>query len=207
LNNVSWVLHDGVAYLFPSSANAHIINQTVKGNWRQINHQDWATEEPVQKDVFSLWVDHGTKPQNGKYEYIVVPGMEASAIDDYNKKSGISILANTADVQAVQHKDLERTEIVFYKAGSIHSSNGLTITVDSPCMAMVKTKGKTIEQIAISDPTRKLRSIELTVNLPIEAAGKNWKSAWNKEKKASLIHIDLPMEDYAGQTVVLMIGK
>ena len=207
LKNASWVLHDGVAYLFPSSATVHISNQTATGNWRQINHHPWATEEPVQKDVFSLWIDHGIKPQNGKYEYIVVPGMEASAIDDYNKKSSIVILANSPEVQAVQNKNLGRAELVFYKEGSIKISNELTVTVSSPCMLMIKTNGKTVEQIVVSDPARKLKSLQLTMNTQIESTGNDWKSTWDKEKKLSVIQVDLPTEGYAGQSVVIALNK
>ena len=207
VKNVSWVLHDGVAYVFPSLTNVHVSNQTVTGNWRQINHQDWATEEPVQKDVFSLWIDHGIKPENGKYEYIVVPRVEESSIDNYYKRSGIVVLANTPELQAVQHKNLGRTQIVFYQEGSIKLPDGLVVTVGSPCLVMIKKKGKSIEQIQVSDPSRMLKTLELTVNSPIKTSGDHWKAEWDKTKNLSVIHIDLPAEDYAGKTVELMLRK
>jgi chondroitin AC lyase len=207
LTQISWVLHDGVAYVFPSATNVHLSNQTASGTWRRISHQDWAKEEPVQKDVFSLWVDHGTKPSNGKYAYIVVPGTEASGLDNYYKQSGILILSNTPEVQAVQHVGLGRTQIVFYKKGSIKLPNGLVVTVGSPCMVMLKTKGKTIEQIQASDPSRNLKSLQLTLNSLIQASGDHWKSEWNKTKSQSVIHIDLPTGDYAGKTVELIVNK
>ena len=203
LKNVSWVFHNGVAYLFPSATNVSLNNETATGNWRQINHQAWATEEPVQKDVFSLWIDHGTKPQNASYQYIVVPAIEASAIENYHKKSEIIILANTPELQAVQHKGLNRTEIVFYKAGSVKLPIGLIVTAQSPCMVMIKTAGKNIGQIAVSDPTQKLKSLQLSVNTPVEAKADHWNARWNQEKKSSVIQVDLPTEGYAGQSVVL----
>jgi len=203
IHNTSWVLHDGVAYLFPLPVNVHIKNDSATGSWRKINHQDWATEEPVQKEVFSLWIDHGKKPTNGKYEYLVVPNMKSSTIDDYFKHSAILILANTADIQAVQHKELEITQIVFYKEGSIKLPSGLTITAGSPCMVMIKTKGKTVDKIAVSDPARKLKSLDLTLNAPFPSEGAHWKTQWDKANNTSVIHIDLPTEGYAGKTLVL----
>jgi chondroitin AC lyase len=207
LKGVSWIIHDSVAYLFPTPTAIHITNTTATGNWRQINHQAWATVEPVQKDVFTLWLNHGMKPQNAHYQYIVVPGIEASSIDSYNKTSGITILSNTPEIQAVQHKGLNRTEIVFYKAGSIKISSGIIVKAESPCMVMIKTNGKRIEKIAASDPTQKLKSLQLSVNLLIEAKGNHWQSTWNKEKKTSIITIDLPTEGYAGQSVVLNLNN
>jgi chondroitin AC lyase len=207
LKNVSWVSHGGVTYLFPSPVSLTVSNQTATGNWRQINHQAWATEEPVQKDVFSLWLDHGIKPQNAGYAYIVVPGINGEAIDNYKRKSEIVILANTTDLQAVQHKGLKTTEIVFYKEGSIKLSKYLSVTADSPCMVMVKTNGEKIEDLSVSDPTRKLTSLQLSVNTKLDDKGEHWHAAWNKEKKLSVIQIDLPKEGYAGQTVVLNFNK
>jgi chondroitin AC lyase len=206
LKNVSWVLHDNIAYIFLSPTAINLINEQATGNWRQINHHTWATEEPVQKDVFTMWLDHGTKPQNANYAYIIAPGLDASSIDNYNKRSEVVILSNTPEIQAVQHKGLKRTTIVFYKAGTIQLSEGLTVTTENPCMVMFKTNGKTIENMVVSDPTRKLKSIQLTVNAPIEAKRTNWKSTWNKEKKASVIQIDLPAtEELAGSSVALQL--
>ena len=74
-------------------------------------------------------------------------------------------------------------------------------------MVMIKTNGKRIEKIAASDPTQKLKSLQLSVNLLIEAKGNHWQSTWNKEKKTSIITIDLPTEGYAGQSVVLNLNN
>lgn len=201
LKNVSWVSHGDVAYIFPSSVTVHLSNQMATGSWRQINHQAWATEEAVAKDVFSLWLDHGTKPSNATYEYIVVPTIDAAGIEKF--KNEITILANTPDLQVVHHKGLGRTQLVFYKEGSVKISDALTITAQSPCMVMVKTNGKNIEKLVASDPTRKLQSIQLIVNTPFKSSGAQWRSTWNEGKKSSVLDISLPTEGFAGQSVVL----
>ena len=203
LQNVSWVAHDSIGYLFPSAITANLNNTTATGNWRQITHQTSATDEPVQKDVFTLWLDHGQKPAAANYAYIVVPGTTASALDQYSKKNGIVILANTAEIQAVQNKDLNISELVFYQPGTIKLNNNLSLTVNSPCLVMIKLKGNVIERIAVAEPTEKLRSLQLTVSVPLEAKGDGWQASWNKTRKLSVIEIDLPKEEYAGKSVVL----
>lgn len=207
LKKVSWISHNRIAYLFPSLADINLSNETATGNWREINHQAWATEEEVKKDVFSLWIDHGVKPKNATYAYIVVPGIDASAIDNYYKTSGITILWNTPELQAVQHKGSNRTEIVFYKEGAVKISNALKLTTASPCMVMVKTTGNNIEKIVVSDPTRKLKSLQLSVNKKIRATGDRWRTSWNEASKSTIIQVDLPGEGYAGQSVVLNFGN
>jgi chondroitin AC lyase len=207
VKNVSWILHDSIGYIFRSAGTVHVKNDTATGNWRQINHQEWATEEPVQKAVFTLWVDHGIKPQNSGYEYIVIPATNASALDQYDKSSDIIILSNSSLVQAVQHRGIGRTYIVFYQDGLIKLSGGLVISAQSPCMVMIKTNGTTIQTMTVSDPSRKLKSLQLSVNARIAGTGNKWRSKWNKAKKVSVIDIELPAEGFAGQSVVLELKK
>ncbi|MEO7768176.1 MAG: polysaccharide lyase family 8 super-sandwich domain-containing protein, partial [Ferruginibacter sp.] len=85
LTGASWIYHDGVGYIFPAPTSVNLDNKLSTGNWRQINHQDWATKDTIQRELFSLWLDHGIKPINAGYAYIVVPGIEAASIDSYQK--------------------------------------------------------------------------------------------------------------------------
>jgi chondroitin AC lyase len=207
LKDVYWIVHDSVGYLFPSPASVNVSNVAATGTWRSITHQARATDEMVQKDVFSLWIDHGIKPTSASYEYIVVPGISAKALEGFNKKNNIAILANSAQIQAVSNKELNICQVVFYDAGSIKLANDIVLTASSPCIIMVKLKGKTIDEISASDPTGKLSSLSLLVNIPLIASGSNWKLEWNKEQKESVLTIDLPKAEQAGKTVVIKFNK
>ncbi len=161
---VSWVCHDSVAYIFPQPASVNISNGEAAGNWRRINHQAWATEETVKENVFSLWLDHGVQPQDAGYAWIVVPGADAASAAAYSKRTPVKILANTAELQAVQHSGLQRTGIVFYKAGSVRINDKLTLASTAPCIVMVRAEGAAVEAIAVADPTQKLNALQLKVN-------------------------------------------
>ncbi len=203
LQNVSWITHDSVGYLFPSPVTANVNNTSVTGNWRQITHQTSATDEPVQKDVFTLWLDHGQKPAAASYAYIVVPGTTVPALDQYSKKNEIVILANSAEIQAVHNKNLNISQAVFYHPGTIKFNNNLSLTVNSPCLVMIKLKGNVIDKISVAEPTEKLSSLKLTVNVPLEAKGDGWQASWNRTEKLSVIEIHLPKGEYAGKSVML----
>jgi len=203
LTSASWIYHDGVGYIFTAPTSVSLDNKMATGNWREINHQDWATKDTVQRALFSLWLDHGIKPTNAGYAYIVVPGIEAASIDSYQKKSAISILANTTAMQAVQHKTLGISQVVFYKQGTLKLSDKIMISANSPCMVIVKLKGNSIEEMTVSDPTQKLTSLEISVNTKVEGIGNHWRSVWDKANKNSVIQIDLPTEGFAGDSVVL----
>ncbi|RYF99056.1 MAG: chondroitin lyase, partial [Chitinophagaceae bacterium] len=158
LSNVKWILHDSVGYLFFKPQDAELANRATTGNWRMISHQATATTEPVTKDVFSLWMNHGSRTTNGAYAYVVVPNVAEKDLDGYIKRSGIEVIANSAALQAVYHKKLGMIQAVFYTAGSF-SAGGFAITTDQPCMIMIDKTGK----ISASDPTQKLKKISLRV--------------------------------------------
>jgi chondroitin AC lyase len=188
LNNVSWIWHDQVAYLFPEPVDINCNNTAASGTWRSINHQAWATDERVQKDIFCLWLDHGPRPVQASYAYIVAPAMNAEAVENYSKKTSVEILSNTAQLQAVRNKALQITQVVFYEAGEIKLTDQHSLAVSNPCMVMIEMKGNSIKKITVSDPGRKLSELQMTLK------------TGNKSK---LVKIELPKEGYAGSSVVV----
>jgi chondroitin AC lyase len=147
--DVSWVLHDGVGYVFPQRATASVRTGPRTGSWAEINALQAKT--PVTKDVFALWLDHRARPQGASYQYIVVPATSATRLADYARRIPVRVLANTADLQAVRHERLGITEIIFHSAGGLSLDEGLDIVVDQPCMILLKEAGATNE-VAASAP-------------------------------------------------------
>ena len=207
LKDVSWVYHGGVAYLFPSPASINLGNTTATGNWRQISHQDWATEEPIQKEVFTAWINHGTAPVAADYAYIVVPAIASTAIDQYRKSSSISIISNTPQLQAVKNRQLNIIQAIFYHAGSIPLSATLSINVESPCIVMIEMDGKRIKKMSVSDPTHLLTNLRFTIAAPVKIVGTYGTVSWNKEGKSSTIEVKLPEGGYAGKSVEVEFGR
>jgi chondroitin AC lyase len=203
LNGVSWVHHDGLGYLFHAPADLWLQNSTATGNWRQINHQSWATEEPVSKKVFSIWIDHGPQPQSASYQYTVIPSVTPSAAEAYKKRGDVQVISNTPALQAVSHKGLQRTEAVFYEPGKIILNSNVTLVARQPCIVMVKMEGKNIREIAVSDPTHKLKQLELQVDATLAGSGSDWKI--KKENNSSILEVTLPQEGYAGKTVIVKL--
>ena len=106
-------------------------------------------------------------------------------------------------MQAVKHGGLHISYIVFYKPGTIEIEKNMRLTAENPCIVMIKSNGNKIEKIVVSDPTQKLASLQLNTTARFESSGKNWKSIWDKEKNSSVIHVDLPTEGNAGQSVII----
>ncbi len=202
MSNVNWVLHDGVGYFFPKPTDVNMMNNAKSGSWYKINHQMDSPREESSREVFKLWIDHGPRPQNAVYTYIVIPNTTEKEMENQPCKE-ISILSNSPEIQAVKHSGLNLSEIIFYTSGEIQVSEGLKIGMDSPGAMMAKTEGHAIKQITVSDPSRKLGKIHLTVTGKIEKTGANYKSVWNNQKQISEISIDLPQTVYAGKSVTI----
>ncbi|MDP3914888.1 MAG: polysaccharide lyase family 8 super-sandwich domain-containing protein [Bacteroidota bacterium] len=201
LDQVKWILHDGIGYVFPEAQKVNLSNQAQTGSWFKINRQSDSPKDEVSKDVFKLWIDHGQQPRNASYQYIIVPGTTEAEMDKAGQQ--ITILSNTPEIQAVKHTGLNICQAVFYTSGEIKVTENLTIGMDSPGTVMVKTDGAAVKQISVADPSRKLGKIHVSVTGKIEKSGENFRSFWNEKKGISEISIDLPQTVYAGKSITI----
>jgi len=162
-NNLKWVLQGNVGYFFPANGTISLSNQTQTGSWSSINTTGSATA--VSAEVFKLWFKHGTAPVNASYAYIVTPG-KTSAADMQNYNTGnISILSNTATVQAARHNGLGIWQIVFYQAGEF-AADQVTVKVNKACVVMLKNVNGTDVTVHIADPSQSAAQIYLGVKTP-----------------------------------------
>ncbi len=202
LQNVQWINHDGVAYVLPTKTSLGISNQTQLGSWYSINRQSDSPKETVSAEVFTAWIDHGMEPQNASYQYIVVPGMTNESIETYVKDLPIQIVANTPEIQAVSNKKAGITQIVFYQAGKARISEDMHLVSRNACLVMLKTPDGELKEISVADPSRKLKSVEIQINRKIEE-GDDYEITWDEIEGYTTMTIDLPQDDFAGQSVVI----
>ncbi len=189
-NNLKWIWHNNIGYYFPSGGNLALSTQTQTGNWKSINTGGSTTN--ITKNVFKLWVDHGTQPSNASYAYYVLPGKALADVQQYDT-SAIRILANTSAVQAVKHKGLNIRQMVFFQAGT-YTYDSVTITVDHPCAMILKNIGSSNVQVSIADPAQAFSQINVYLTLPgIDSV--------------RLLSCSMPTGPYAGSTVVYTVNS
>ncbi|MDR2424544.1 MAG: polysaccharide lyase beta-sandwich domain-containing protein [Prevotellaceae bacterium] len=203
LNDVRWVYHDSVGYIFPEPVTVNLSNRAASGNWFQINRQSGSSKDELSMDVFKLWIDHGAHLNGAAYQYTVMPGVSRKQVAAAQQNPAVEILSNTPELQAVRHKTLNMVQIVFYKDGYIRLPDKLQVDADSPCIIMLKIKGTDLKEISVADPSRKLEKIHFRINRKIEKKGENFRAIWNKSHKLSEISIDLPQSGYAGESVTV----
>jgi len=201
---VDWIYHDDVAYLLPNSIDVSIQNDASTGSWWNISKQIDSSKETISKEIFKAWIDHGEKPDNDSYEYIVWPNITLDQLNTKNLLQPIEILSNTPYLQAVRHKEIGLLQMVFYKAGKLVVGENNFIEASAPCIVMIQMNEENqIEKITASDPNRELSTLLLKASKKFVGSSPNHQSFWNPEKNRSEILIDLPQGGYAGQSVVV----
>ena len=199
--NVDWIYHDKVGYVFPKLASVSIKNNEANGSWWRINRQTDSPKDEIKLDVFSAWINHGERPSEAGYEYIVVPGSSIEKLEQYNWNEKVKIVVNSPEVQAVALSDLTMFQAVFYKAGQVQVSENLRIKCETPGIVIVQALPENKVKITVADPNRESGKMLLSVSAKFEKNGKNFKAFWNEKEKMSEIIIDLPQGNYAGSSV------
>ena len=156
--------HDGIGYLFPQDAKITISSEHRKRPWAPVTEYGPSSETPIEKDVLTVWFDHGAKPADASYSYVILPAIgQAATIPSTFEAAGVTILKNTADCQAVYFQGTKILQAIFYKGGIVTAPSGLSIGADSPCAVMANASKSPME-VWVADPAEKLSKVTVAVN-------------------------------------------
>lgn len=200
---LSWIWHDSVGYVFPDFQEVHLSNKTQTGSWYRISRQSNSSREQLSRDVFKLWIDHGLRPRNANYAYFVIPATSEEEVARFSAGNYMEILANGPDLQAVEDTREGIVQMVFYAPGAVTAGGNMQITAGTPGMLMIRSSDKGIGAITVSDPTRKLDTFRFSINKKIEATGENVSTSWDPDEERTEILVKLPSGDYAGKSVTV----
>jgi chondroitin AC lyase len=155
-----WVLHDGIAYIFGSEwARVRFMFCQQNGSWAKVSTAQSAS--PVSQQVFSLWIDHGTNPQNATYAYRIVPAIDILNWDAAAPRAAVAILSNTPSVQAAECDGVFHA--AFYNPSGTQSSTFGEVRVDVPCLVVLRKVNDAI-MIWASNPSNFEVNLTLHVN-------------------------------------------
>jgi chondroitin AC lyase len=156
----AWVHHAGIGYQVLDAAKPvlHISQQT--GTWKSVGKAS-GNAKPLTMDVFSLWLDHGTKPAGQTYAYVMFPAATAADMRRLSRASDVSILSNTPDRQAISRGNGDQVRAVFYSPGVLDLGKGRALAADGPCLVTLDRGRK---QLFVAEPTQKLEALQLTID-------------------------------------------
>lgn len=109
-DNVKWMHLEGsnagadIGYYFPGSVNIEGLREKRYGCWKDINAD--GTSNRIGRNYITLWINHGLKPVNEGYSYVLLPNKSAEQIKCYAEKPEILIIENSKVLQAVKNTRL-----------------------------------------------------------------------------------------------------
>ena len=148
------------------AASGH--NGQQRGSWWEINHG--YSRDTVARDVFMLWIEHGRRPQNAAYAYLVVPGITTDSLAMYVRRCPVKVLRNVPGLQAVWHEELRIAGLAFYKPGEVEIRGGLMVAVDKPCLVLLRESPEKLA-IAVSNPRNEKATVQVEVSRPLDGEG------------------------------------
>lgn len=152
-----------VGYYFPGKADIQGVRETRLGSWKLVNIYEKFTDVEDRINSFvTFWFDHGNKPSQEKYSYVVLPGRSAEETEAYNENPDVEILCQTENIHAVRENKLGITGVNFFEPGTYGA-----FTVTQPQSVMMQEEEEGIVKISFADPTQTAESLNLHVALPI----------------------------------------
>ncbi|HCE42552.1 MAG TPA: hypothetical protein DET40_03275 [Lentisphaeria bacterium] len=150
--DVEWVEHDGLRYAFAKPCTVNISTGSQDGNWSRVFKNSQTPKGKISKEVFSVWIDHGKKPESADYLYVILPsGKEMDPSDIVMDKPSLHAVRLTGGTVAAS----------FREAGKFEYEKGRFVEVGSPCLLMLDAEGRTV---TLSDPTHKLKSMDVNID-------------------------------------------
>lgn len=176
-----WIVQDQVGYFNIDNASTYILTAETKSG----------------TTIFTSCIDHGKNPSNKTYAYIVKPGMTTADAISYAASIPVDVLQNTNSLQAVKHKKLPITQLIFYKPGTIAIPGSYTLEAAAACALMIKQTADSLE-ISVANPKcESSNPASITISITKKLSGPS--ASWDGSKTTLLFN--LPQGMYAGQTV------
>ncbi len=137
-----------IGYYFPQPATIKAVREARTGSWSDID-SDGSTD-PITRNYFRMGFEHGSNPSNATYQYVLLPGRNATSVASYAAQPQITVIANNANVQAVSEITLGITAANFW-SDTVRTAG--VITSDKKSCVLIQNDG-TFLDVAVSDPTQ-----------------------------------------------------
>jgi len=164
----SWAHIENVGgYLFLGERKVTAFRTERSGRWKDINRHRY-TEELHTRRFVGFFYEHGVKPTNAQYGYMILPNATVERTRELATSRQFSILSNNANAQAIEAWDLGLIAINFFKAGrSIETRDGFVIASeasDNAPAVILRRDGDELV-IGVSEPRRVSNRVVVEVGL------------------------------------------
>lgn len=154
------ILHNGIAYIFPKDGAECTVEVAEKsGDWHNI--MQTYSDKKSSGSVFSIYMTHGTAPDNASYQYIIMPEATAAMLKSFNPDS-YKVIRNDKEVQAVMHNDVCWVSVK--SPSELKVSSGADMNFLTPGLYRISLKDSRVTSVMYSDPTCQLDTVSFLIN-------------------------------------------
>ncbi|KAI8378966.1 galactose mutarotase-like domain-containing protein [Blakeslea trispora] len=167
-SDVKDVWHDGIGYYFPSSENIHVDSRLKKSNWSDIGIAEGLEEQ----QLWTSYINHDSDKDEDEplTQYIVQLGVDAQSFTESAADNDVPIYLDfslqSQQVYSAYDKDEDVLAIAFWTAGQYTDPwISMTVTVDRPCVLLLRQMDTNIFRLTIADPSQSLKMVKVTTEL------------------------------------------
>lgn len=146
-----------IGVVFPKGGKIHTLYEYRSGTW---NHMEIIPDFVQENEFATIWMSHGTNPQNEEYAYILLPGVSAEETACYAEKPQAEILECSAAVHGVWNRTTNLYGFNFWEEAPGKCA-GIEVSTQA---SVILHKEKEAIQLAVSDPTKSDQKIKVKLN-------------------------------------------
>ena len=185
-----WVHHDNTAYFF-------LDNKTWNND--MVNIGVVSSAEFEDKQIFDVGIDHGSRPENGKFVYAIAPSISLEETKSISLP--VQIIENTSDIQAIYNTETSTFYVSFFEPGEVDLPNDISLASSEPCVIIMEAKDNML-MFSVANPKGEsddIEAINLSVNRNLAGEG----AVFDKKMNTTAIRIPLPRKTYSGKNVTI----
>ncbi len=151
VSDVRWIHHASFAYVLMQPSRVEFRVGNVKGSWRKISESE--SPDEVRDRRFMPVIRHGRESLG----YILAYAPDAGAAESIARQLPAEILRNDDVAQAVRFSD-GTIMAAFYKPSVIRGQKADLISVDRPCILLVRE-----DRVTVSEPAHQGGSVAISL--------------------------------------------
>ncbi len=155
-----WFHHDSVGYGVLRGPAVRLSREKRSGPWKKIQRLTAEGDTPAAAEVFTAWLDHGSRPAGGEYAYSVLPGISS-------KENFLYLLSQRSveirpDLLATVDRSGNILGVIFFEPGKASLPGFPEIQTDRAC-AMILKKSDDRYSGKLSSPSQETGKIRIRV--------------------------------------------
>lgn len=199
-NGANWVIdsYDN-GYYIPNASNVHITRE-------QQTSRNSSDKADTTGNYATAWIDHGSAPDNGEYEYVIKVKTTPEEMANYASNINYEVAQKDNVAHIVKSKDTGVFGYAIFKENQKLSNQEYIVETDTPILAMVTPTGNDIS-LSISDPDLRVSTSDYMSPSTMKKTKVTLKGKWSLKNKSDDITILSANEDHTVIEVNCIDGK